>query len=728
MNYDNLCINCFKDTQGYEICSHCGCVQTEKPKQLNHLYPRVILNERYIVGKALNNGGFGVIYKAYDTKLDIVVAIKELFPTQNSMATRVPETTKVITLSGEKGEQFELQKERFLIEARTMSKLSYCESIVSVYDFFEENNTVYLVMEFLDGMSLKEYLENHTGKMSYDEVMQFAEPVMEALSAVHKEKIVHRDVSPDNIFITNDGKIKLLDFGAAKFDENDIEKSVTVIAKPGYTPPEQYRSKAKIKPYTDIYAMAAMIYRMVTGELPEESIDRVEKDELKRPSKLGAELPSYAEKSIMKAMALNENARFKTMNDFLMALQGKKKADFPENELKRKRIIRSISFVAVFAIIITSIFGGMGYRNSVSFVPDDCSISIWLAESDKEDESMWDEIINDFFVQFCSEQKNNPKVNIEISFIDDELYSKKFIEAFSKSEEPDLYRADLVENATDYSADLSKLSSEINESDMAIQYSALKNNYIDKSNQFAFRFDSLVMYTNISISKSDDLDDWSKAEIYGKTNNNKNVLSVSNKSILNFAKQCGYKKLSDTSTMDKIYPYSACFNSKGNYIDSLDLFGQGKIGYYIGNASDRVDIDNYIGSDSLHAYKVSCISGFDNCYYYFPEFYSISSKSNNNQKKAAMFLLYFISTNNDVQTDLKGSSKGYMPISKSIAEKFKDDAHGLYTIYESTDENSFIDFGDVYELSMVSSDMSEIIMNNEYNSSKKQEILLPLEE
>lgn len=722
MNFDNLCINCFMDTNGYDVCCHCGCEQSEKPKQLNHLYPRVVLNGRYIVGKVLNNGGFGVIYKAYDTKLDSIVAIKELFPTQNSMATRVPETTKVITLSGEKGEQFELQKERFLVEARTISKLSYCESIVNVYDFFEENNTVYLVMEFLDGISLKEYLDSHSGKLSYDEMLELAVPIMEALSAVHKEKIVHRDVSPDNIFITKDGKIKLLDFGAAKFDENEIEKSVTVVAKPGYTPPEQYRSRAKIKPYADIYATGAMLYRMVTGVLPEESIDRVEKDELVRPSKLGANIPAYAEKSIMKAMALNENARFKTMNDFIMALKGKKKADFPENELRRKRIIRSVSFVAVLAIIISSVFAGMNYNKSVSFVPESGAISIWLAKSDKKDEEMWNEIINDYFKQFCEEQKGSPQINVKITYVDDDSYSEKFVEAYKNSEAPILYRADLVDEAFKYSSDLSFLSSELKEEDMTSQYLTLKNNYINKCNQFAFRFDSLVMYTNISIAKPTGLKKWSKAELYSETSKKEKTLSVNNDCVLSFAKQCGYEASNDTKAIDKIQPYAAYFDND-KYQNPLDLFGSGEIGYYIGFASDRIAIDNHIGREALHAYNISSIPDFEYCGYYFPELYSVSVKSSSNQKKAAMLLLYFLTTNEEVQSDFNASNKGYMPINKAVADKFKNEAHGLYTVYENASEQSLIYFDNAYQYSVASSSLSELIKNNDFEADKKQEIL-----
>ncbi len=286
MDINELCISCFKPTGGEEVCMHCGHIQTEKPRQLCHLYPHTILNDRYIIGSDINNGGFGVVYKAYDLKLETVVAIKELLPTQNSIVNRVPGTTDVIPVGEKRTEQFEALKHKFLEEARLMAQFSQFDGIVHIYDFFECNNTAYHVMEYLEGENLREFLNENDNKMDYDKAISIMLPIMEILKVAHKNKVIHCDVSPDNIFICNNGKVKLIDFGAAKFSDTEIGDDEAIVAKPGYTPPEQYRRNGEIGPFTDIYSVGAVLYRLLSGISPDESIDRAEKDELQKLSKL----------------------------------------------------------------------------------------------------------------------------------------------------------------------------------------------------------------------------------------------------------------------------------------------------------------------------------------------------------------------------------------------------------------------------------------------------------
>ena len=332
MDINDICINCFKSTGGEEVCMNCGYIQTDKPKQICHLYPRTVLNNRYLIGRVINNGGFGVVYKAYDMRLERVVAIKELLPTQNSMVTRMPPSQDVIPVNDERREIFEKLKKRFMKEARVVAQFSECNSIVRVFDFFESNNTAYLVMEYLDGMTFRQYIDQNGSKMDFDSALGILMPIMQALKVVHNEGVVHKDVSPDNIFICNDGMVKLIDFGAAQFDNEDIDadSSSSVILKVGYTPPEQYRTNTIVKPCSDIYSIGAVFYAVLSGTTPVESIDRIEKDTLQRLSKLGVDVPIYADKAIMKAMALKENSRFKSMDEFIDAVTGKKKAEFSE--------------------------------------------------------------------------------------------------------------------------------------------------------------------------------------------------------------------------------------------------------------------------------------------------------------------------------------------------------------------------------------------------------------
>ena len=182
-------------------------------------------------------------------------------------------------------------------------------------------------MEYIDGMSLKAYIASQGGKVPYEQALTILTPVMQALTQVHALNLTHRDISPDNISLTSRGESKLLDFGAARFAMGD-EKSVSVILKHGYAPEEQYSSKGKQGPWTDVYAMGATLYRCVTGELPPDSIQRVHNDTLKAPSELGAALPPQVEQAILKALAVHPEDRFPTMEAFLEGLSGKPALSF----------------------------------------------------------------------------------------------------------------------------------------------------------------------------------------------------------------------------------------------------------------------------------------------------------------------------------------------------------------------------------------------------------------
>lgn len=360
-NKKHLCMNCMSDMGEFEVCMNCGWTDETGARELYHLQPRSILAGRYEVGMAVGFGGFGVIYRAWDMQLNAQVAIKEFYP--SGLVNRVPGESRVVVYSGDRKMQFEEGKSRFLAEARTMAKFSQHPHIVNVYDFFEENNTAYIVMEFLDGVSLKSYLKSAGGKISIRDAIEVITPVMDAVKAIHKEGIVHRDISPDNIFILPDGRIKLIDFGAARLSLGDKEQTLSVVLKPGYAPPEQYRSKSKQGPFTDIYALGATLYRMVTGEVPEESVDRLISDDLKLPTQIDPLIPSKYESIILKAMAINASLRFQTIEAMEQAIHSDSEILRPEEQ--RKRIekgrrgvvaLAAIGVAAVLALVAVAVF------------------------------------------------------------------------------------------------------------------------------------------------------------------------------------------------------------------------------------------------------------------------------------------------------------------------------------------------------------------------------------
>lgn len=333
------CFNCMKEYDDqFEICPHCGFLRGQAPKEAYCLLPGVMLGNRFEVGTVLGLGGFGITYRAWDTKLDRVVAVKEYYP--SGMVNRIPGEKEVIIYSGNKEREFQAGKSRFLDEAQNMAKFNQQPNIVNVIDYFQENNTAYIIMEFLDGVSFKEYISQHGGKVDIDMGVSVVIEVANALKIIHKHKIIHRDVSPDNIFMCSDGRIKLIDFGAARFSAGESEKTMSVILKPGYAPPEQYRNKSRQGPWTDIYALGAVLYRALTGKMPDESVNRVEKDELIEPKVLNADIPDYLNDSIMRAMALDQNLRFQSMDQFIGAILQEKKVIPLNMEISRRKRFR----------------------------------------------------------------------------------------------------------------------------------------------------------------------------------------------------------------------------------------------------------------------------------------------------------------------------------------------------------------------------------------------------
>ena len=318
MNPERVCYGCFQEKEPGSICPYCGFDENEEKPYLA-LPLGTILNGRYMTGKVLGIGGFGITYLGYDLTLEIKVAIKEYMP--SALATRHADQYSVV-LTGRVETDYRYGMERFLDEARILAKLQNTPHIVSVQNYFKENNTAYFVMEYIDGMSLKEYLTSQGDSIPYGQAMTILQPVMEALEQVHALNLLHRDISPDNIYITSAGESRLLDFGAARFAMGD-GKSVSVILKHGYAPEEQYSSHGNQGPWTDVYAMGATLYRCVTGVLPPDSIERIHGDTLKKPSELGVRLPANAENAIVKALALKPENRFSNMSEFILALNGR---------------------------------------------------------------------------------------------------------------------------------------------------------------------------------------------------------------------------------------------------------------------------------------------------------------------------------------------------------------------------------------------------------------------
>ena len=282
-------------------------------RDFHYLKKETKLNGRYILKSVLGEGGFGITYYGEDDLFGNEVAIKEFFP--QGIVTRNNEYTDNVTVTyAKQDEAFLAGKNRFIGEARVMAKFNGDQGIVNVTDFFEANNTAYIVMEYLDGITLKEYLKGNR-QIPVDELMGLLAPLLESLDDVHQSGLIHRDISPDNIMVLKDGSVKLMDFGAARDYTEFGEKSLSIVLKPGYAPAEQYQSRGVQGPWTDIYALCATIYKCITGKTPEDSIQRVMEDDLKKPSELGVDISPQIEKTLLKGMSIAPKDRYQNLKD-----------------------------------------------------------------------------------------------------------------------------------------------------------------------------------------------------------------------------------------------------------------------------------------------------------------------------------------------------------------------------------------------------------------------------
>lgn len=269
---------------------------------------------RYVIQKVLGQGGFGITYLGIDKLYGNKVAIKEYYPQKIAMRKAQYEDVVTVTSIEEKN-NYNKGKKRFLDEAQVMARFNKNEGIVKILDFFEANNTAYIVMEYLEGITLKQYLGKY-GAIQFRNLIEMMLPLLEALIEIHSQGLIHRDISPDNIMVQHNSKLKLMDFGAARDYTESGNKSLTVILKPGYAPPEQYQTHGVQGPWTDIYALCATIYKCLTGITPPDAIARVMDDKFKEPDQLDGKLSPDIKKILWKGMNIFPEERYQDIVEF----------------------------------------------------------------------------------------------------------------------------------------------------------------------------------------------------------------------------------------------------------------------------------------------------------------------------------------------------------------------------------------------------------------------------
>lgn len=313
-----MCMGCMNQIgENDRICPHCGYNITAARQESYYLRPESIIGGKYIVGKVLNYNGYSVSYMGFDAEANRKVVMKEYLPADFS--TRAEGEKNVTIYSGDAMEKFEQGLINFLNEANRIQHLSKIEGIAKVYDCFSENDTGYVISEYMEGHTLKELLDN--GRVfTPEEAKIFISSILRGLCLVHPLDIIHCDISPETIMITKSGEIKLLDFGATRYVTTENSKSLAIILKQGYAPEEQYRSQGIRGPWTDVYALGAVMYRMITGIVPQESVERMLNDELKTPAQMGIAIPENLENAMLNALNVYQQERTQSAEMFLREL------------------------------------------------------------------------------------------------------------------------------------------------------------------------------------------------------------------------------------------------------------------------------------------------------------------------------------------------------------------------------------------------------------------------
>ncbi len=339
MDFSKICFGCFGEKESGAVCMQCGFQEERYEKPKDALPVGTVVGEKYVLGKVLGVGRFGITYIGMDIQTGRKVAVKEYMP--KGIAAREADGAS-IEIAQTAGREYNVGMEQLQQEAKLLTGISQTPHIVAVQDSFQENNTIYFVMEYVDAMHLREYLEEYGGRIRVETALHICRPIMKTLCQIHELNVLHRDISPDNIVINSMGESWLLECGAAKYVSLNSSRMSTVLQS-GCAPIEQYYTQGKCGmqgPWTDVYAMAATIYRCITGNLPPQATARYYKDTLQAPSALGVEISTVVEAALLKALEVRTEDRFQSMEAFLNALEGKSELTAEEEESGRRAASR----------------------------------------------------------------------------------------------------------------------------------------------------------------------------------------------------------------------------------------------------------------------------------------------------------------------------------------------------------------------------------------------------
>lgn len=368
------CFRCMEVAERYP-CPHCG-YDPSKDKIADYvLPPQTILNGKYVVGTPLGQGGFGITYVGWDLALDCKVAIKEYYPAGQVVRDNATGSALRWLTTPQSQTAKEAGKEMFLKEARKMTRVRNIPQVVHVHDLFQENDTAYIVMDFVKGQTLKAHLAQ-TGPLSWDAAKAIFFPAIQAMEQVHQAGLVHRDLSPDNLMLLPDGSVQILDLGAAKDLNVNTGASSMQVAKSGFSPLEQYSQRGSSGPWTDVYAMAATIYFSLTDVIPPNAVDRVDDDPIRWDLPQLASLPNGVLTALKQAMAVSAKMRTQSMGEFLAQLEWAQRQYIPNSTPKQPSKKKKFPLPMIAMVLTVALVAGcVLWLGTSTSLPDSNSTS-----------------------------------------------------------------------------------------------------------------------------------------------------------------------------------------------------------------------------------------------------------------------------------------------------------------------------------------------------------------
>lgn len=660
------CVNCFQEhDEHYDVCPFCGHHKGQPPKELYHLFPETVLAGRYSIGQVLGFGGFGITYKAWDMKLETIVAIKEYYP--SGLVNRIPGQNEVILFAGNKVKEFNYGLSRFLDEARNTAKFSGHKNIVNVFEYFEENSTAYFVMEYLDGISLSGYLKENT--MDIESCLSTIDCVASALKELHANGVVHRDVSPDNIFLCLNGNVKLIDFGAARFSASE-ERPMTIVLKPGFAPPEQYERISAQGPWTDIYALGATLYLMLTGTKPEESTDRKTQDTLLPPHEINPEITENISNAIMKAMALERHLRFTNVEDFEKALSGARKVTTLAKEKKyrkRKRLVGIL--LATLTVVITSGILGIRFmeQKDAETLPE-ANICVMYEITG---ENISDQAKANALMAIAEEFMNSyPDVTIELTGVESSEYLSKVNGFGSNQGESTLaiFESDSLDAETldGLAIDMKDVLS--SENAKLCYFLDSYDKYYASSKQLPIGFSAPVIYCNNTISPYSDTSVSDFAVMLENLGDSMGV-AVNESSIESFTAAFGDDAIN---------------NAKVQIVEDSDGFVSGEFAFYVSSSEEYMDIQSKLPARySIIAFATEMVQAE------FSDLYSVTEGLTKDQKKVAIAFLNYLLSDNAQDYYFIQNWTGRLPLNSGALHVVEDVYSDFSGFFANISEYSF---------------------------------------